>query len=268
MKTVGFIGLGNMGMAIAKGMVSGGLCRPEEILVYDKSGEAVLRAQSEGFLPAASEAALYDAAEIFIFAVKPQNFSELLTVLKSSAAMDQNKLHITIAAGVTIRRIQDALGKDAKVVRVMPNTPLLIGKGASVLARSANVTDEEFKLAREIFSAMGSVETLPEDKIDAVTAVNGSSPAYFYLFIEAMVEAAAEMGIPADAALSLAAHSMAGAADMVLKGEFSPSRLRENVSSPGGSTLAALSVFEKEDFKGMVRRAMAACRDRNIELGK
>ncbi len=265
---IGVIGAGNMGMAIANGMVSKEIFKACEICVCDKSTEKLSLAREKGFGAFEDEKELYKNSETVITAVKPQNYEKMITSLAETKSECGDRLIITIAAGISISYIQKFMGETARVIRVMPNTPLMIGEGASVLSKSGSVSEKEFMMARQIFSAMGVAEVMPEEMINVSTAVNGSGPAYFYYVVEAMTKAAVAMGMDEEKAIVLAAKTMEGAAKMILKGEKTPEKLRIDVSSPGGTTLEALHVFDEHKMDDIIVEAMKACKERAAKLGK
>jgi pyrroline-5-carboxylate reductase len=280
--TVGILGVGNMGGAIARGYARG-LEGGANVLVYDvdaaKSGKL---AELPGISAAADEAELLAKADAVILAVKPQVFDEVLRRLAelpgaepgraqaegpAGEAASRGKLFISIAAGVSIERMALRLGADAKIIRVMPNTPAMVGEGMSALARSASVTDAEFEKAADIFRAVGRVMEVAEDQLDAVTGISGSSPAYAYLYLQALTESGVRHGLSEEDARILAAQSTLGAAKMVLEcGEESIEQMRINVCSPGGTTIEAVKTLEKEGFVDAVKRAVYACVEKSKRM--
>lgn len=215
---------------------------------------------------AGSLAELAQNCSIIFLAVKPQNFAEVLTDLKAN--VDEHTLFVSIAAGISTRYITDSLGCQCPVIRTMPNTPLLIGKGATAICRTPNVSDEDFALVQSLFSACGTVTVLDETQMNAVISVNSSSPAYIYLFAKAMMDSAVQQGIDADTALSLICQTFEGSAQMLRQPDLTPETLIKMVSSPGGTTLQALDVLYKSGFEQMIDSAMKACTKRAEELGR
>ncbi len=268
MEAIGFLGGGNMAEAIIKGMISAGLCQAEDIYVSDIRAER-LESLSEdyGIKTTTNNSELAGKVEIIILSVKPQNMVHALESIKTAV---KDQLIISIAAGVTVANIADVLG-EAAIVRVMPNTPALIGEGASALFANDRAKGMLGK-AESIFSAVGkAVSVDDEGLIEAVTAVSGSGPAYFFLLIEKMIEAAVELGLPADIAKDLVLQTAKGAGLLAVeadaKGE-SPGQLRQKVTSPGGTTEAALKVFAEGKFDTLVKAAIQRACQRSKELSK
>ncbi len=264
---LGFVGAGNMAGAIINGIVGTKTFSPDRIYVFDIHREKREALQhSAGVHSAESLAELAEKCDIIFLAVKPQGFPEVLADLKPM--LDEQKLFVSIAAGISSQYIMDSLGCDCPVIRTMPNTPLLIGKGATALCRTENVPDDDFDLVKSLFSACGIVTILEEDQMNAVIAVSGSSPAYIYLFAKAVVDSAVKQGIDAGTALELICQTLEGSAGMLRKPNTTPDELIKMVSSKGGTTLKALEVFYERGFEQMVDEAMTACTKRAEELGK
>lgn len=203
-------------------------------------------------------------SDIIIIAVKPDTVDSVLKDLKEHVA---GKIIISIAAGITIESIRKALKTPKSIIRVMPNTPALIGHGMSVISTENNAEEKDLKIAEQIFSFMGKILVLPEKLMDAVTAVSGCGPAYGFTLIQAMTDGGVKQGIPRDKALLLSAQTILGAAQMVLKSYEDPITLRGKVTSPGGSTIEAVHVLEKAGFSGIVMDAIEAAKNKNTELG-
>lgn len=264
-KKITFIGAGNMAEALVKGIVNEGLCPAWNITVTD-----VREAQREhfeveyGVMSSADNAAAAKGADILVLAVKPQHFQEMLGDLKIS----ENTLVISIAAGITTEGIKKALGARPRIVRVMPNTPALIGCGAAGFCGGAMATDEDMETAAKIFSAVGVAGRVEEDQMDAVTAVSGSGPAYVFLLIEAMEQAAAELGLEKALAHDLVLSTVEGAAELCRQSGVSAAELRERVTSKGGTTAAALDVLAKNGVRESIVEAMNAAAARADELAK
>lgn len=260
-KTLGVIGGGNMAEALVRGVVSSGLVPAGRVVVFDILPErrAVFSAFGCGTVDSAAEIAHADA---ILLATKPQN---LLQAVAGFPARPE-QLVISIAAGVSTRTIESALHPGARVVRAMPNTPLLIGRGMTGLAGGANADVADVDAALALFSRSGDAVVVAEGQLDAVTALSGSGPAYLFRFAEALMAAGEGLGLSPDLAKRLAIGMLAGSAEM-LAGDGDAPELRRRVTSPGGTTAAALAVFEERDFAGMVAAALAAARDRSVELG-
>ncbi len=267
MKTITFIGVGNMASAIIGGMLSAGI-NGELITVYDKNTEKAEAFLVDGVKIAPSLADACKASELILLAVKPQNFSEVLSEIKESGINLEDKTFITIAAGISTEAIERMLGAELPVVRVMPNTPLQIGKGVSALCRNGRVSDGDFSLACEIFNASGMVTVVDESQMNTVICVNGSSPAYFYHFIDAMVKSAKAQGLELDerTVLEAVCKTVIGSAQMLLDSGKTAEELVRAVTSPKGTTEQAMNVFYGENLADTVDRAMRACTKRAEEM--
>jgi len=264
---IGFIGAGNMAEAIIKGIVDSGIYQPQDVFISDIRAERVESLCGQYKVTAAEDNfRLAKSCKTLVLAVKPQNIDDVLTQLKGIASDDH--MIISIAAGVTIAKISNALG-DLPIVRVMPNTPALIGCGAAGVyanQKSAGRIDDVLK----IFSAVGTAVVVDsEDLIDAVTAVSGSGPAYFFLLAEEMIKAGVGLGLETDLATRLVLQTAKGAAMLAQAGNTtgqSPAQLRQKVTSPGGTTAAAIDVFTSQKFDDTVAAAIRAAYDRSKEL--
>ncbi len=269
MKKLGFIGVGNMGRAILDGVIGSGFLRPEEIAVFDvdqgKTDE--LRARYGELTAAQTDRELVETCACVLLAVKPQYLAGVLPAIRPCAS---GKSVISIAAGWTFAMLTDILDAEsgARVLRVMPNTPALVGAGYTALCEETTLTPDMFAWAKALFGTLGVAEVLPERLFDAVIAVSGSSPAYAYLFIEAMADAAVELGMPRDTAYRAAAQAVLGSAKMVLETGEHPGRLKDNVCSPGGTTIAAVRTLEERGFRGAVIDAMIACADKSKAMSR
>jgi pyrroline-5-carboxylate reductase len=256
MKPIGFIGAGNMAEAIISGLIKKALIKPQGIEVFDIKQERMDHLKSAfGIECAASILELVRSQDTLILAIKPDQISTLLQGIKGSLA---GKLIISIAAGVTLKSMLDVLGPQAKIVRVMPNTPALVLQGATVLAASSSCTEQDKEIAKEIFFAVGICLEMDEKFINAVTALSGSGPAFCFLFLEAMCDGAVKAGLPRDVALQLAAATMKGAGAMVLELGKHPGQLKDMVTSPSGTTIEGISVLESKGFRSAVIEAITA----------
>jgi pyrroline-5-carboxylate reductase len=268
MDTIGFIGGGNMAEALIKGILNAKLCKSKNILVSDIRSDRQQLLSSQYHVQPTSSAALASQVDILVLAVKPQNMPEALQTIKGK--VKSGALVISIAAGIRIEKIAAVLG-DIPIVRVMPNMPALIGEGASALfanERAKRMIDNAMK----IFSAVGKTVIVEnENLIDAVTAVSGSGPAYFFLLMEEMITAAHNLGLPTEIARIAVLQTAKGAAMLAAErdkfGE-SPSDLRRKVTSPGGTTEAAMRIFTHYNFSGLITDALKAACDRSRELAR
>lgn len=260
-----FVGAGKMATAMAGGLVNRNVLTPEEMGAADISPEArVAFTEATGVACAANARDVVPDAEVILLAVKPQYAADAVASIAKECA---GKLIVSIAAGLPLARLGEWFGSE-RIVRVMPNTPLMVHKGASVYACADGVSDEDRAFVQTVFGTLGIAHEMPEKAIDAVTALSGSGPAYVFEMIQALVEAAVAVELPADIALELAVQTVAGAAEMVQRRLGTPDDLRVAVTSPGGTTAAGLAVLEKANFRGLIADAVRAARDRSIELGK
>ena len=257
---------GNMATAIINGLLKNDPQNAERLCVFDLDSAKCALMAEKNISIADSCPALAKQCGIIVLAVKPQNYPEVLADIKDSVSDDT--VIVTIAAGISIDKVRRGLDRNCPVVRVMPNTPLLLGKGASALCRSENITDEDFDEVRKMFALSGEAVLLPESQMNAVIAVNGSSPAYVYLFAKAMVDYAVSVGIDRDTALALVCKTFEGSAEMLRKSGDSPEVLIQKVSSKGGTTIEALKVLNERAVPQAIIDAMAACTRRAEELGK
>lgn len=271
---LGFIGCGKMATALARGAVSAELVRPADVMASglstDKAAKnAYLAALSnENGAPAwtADNAEVVRFADLVVIAVKPQHAADALAGVAPLAA---GQLFLSIMAGVTIAKLAEMLGPDARIIRAMPNTPMQVGTGASVYAPGPNVPVPDLDPACDVLAASGEAWRVREDQIDAVTALSGSGPAYVYHFIHALIDGGEALGLDRKLARDLAVQTVLGGAEMVQRHiELSPLELADQVKSPGGTTLAACQVLEGGGFEPLVRQAMAAAKTRAQELAK
>lgn len=265
-KKIGFIGAGNMATSLISGLLTSGQL-PENIWIADVNLQALQAlAEHQAVNIANSNEALVEAVDVVVLAVKPQ---VLRVVAEQIAALVQDKkpLIVSIAAGITQHSLAQWLGAEAAIVRCMPNTPALVLTGATALQANANVNDEQHDLAENIMRSVGiALWVEQESELDAVTAVSGSGPAYYFLLMEAMEQAALTLGLTEAQARLLIQQTALGAAKIALESNESPSQLRRRVTSPGGTTEAAIACFEHAGFAELVTKALAAARDRAITM--
>ncbi len=265
-KKVSIIGGGNMGEVIASGIISGKLVSVNNLTVSDVvknrldylKGKYKVRTEENN-----KKAANF--ADIIVLAVKPQNMGELLEDI--SNVINKSKLVISIAAGIPTKFVEGYLKKGIHVIRVMPNTPALIGEGAAALAGGINATEEDLAAARQIFDSVGITVIVNEELMDAVTGLSGSGPAYVFIIIEALSDAGVKMGLARDISLQLAAQTVVGAAKLCLKGDKHPAQLKDMVTSPGGTTIAGIKALEDGRLRGTLMSAVEAATLRSKELG-
>jgi len=261
---LGFIGVGNMAGAIISGILSKKTFDKSDLTIYDKDTS---KYEKFDITPSSSVAELCESSDIIFLCIKPQVYSSVLDEISKNVAKEviKTKTFVTIAAGISTSFICKKLGTDASVIRIMPNTPLLIGEGASAICRNRFVNDDDFSTVSGIFSSLGVCKILTEDMMNRVISVNGSSPAYVYLFAKAMCDAAKEQGITEDM-LPLVIQTFIGSAKMMEKSSLTPDELIKMVTSPNGTTLAALESFERDNFCDVIKRAMQKCTDRAEEI--
>lgn len=267
MGKIGFIGGGNMAEALIKGVIEAGLFEPEQIIVSDIRGERLSYLEDVYQVETKEDnAEMASSVDILVLSIKPQQMQEVLDSIKD--AVNSSALVISIAAGVKTEKIASVLG-DKAIVRVMPNTPALIGAGAAGVY-ATNKAKARLEKAKSIFDSVGeAVVVEDEGLLDAVTAVSGSGPAYFFLLIEELIKAGAELGLSEELARRLVLQTAKGASLLAVEADKrgeSPSELRRKVTSPGGTTEAALRVFSEGDFSRLVTRAVKGACERSREL--
>jgi pyrroline-5-carboxylate reductase len=266
-KVIGFIGSGNMGGAMIGGIIQSGLIDKTQIYVSDISEPALTRMkESYGVNITTDNTEVAKACDIIVLSVKPYLYPAVIVQIKD--VVKEDVLIVVIAAGQSSAAVVKLFGRDIKVVKVMPNTPALVGEGMAAIAPTANVSKEETEEMMAIFNSFGKSEIVPEHLMDAVTAVSGSSPAYVYVFIEAMADAAVAEGMPRAQAYKFAAQSVLGSARMVLETGKHPGELKDMVCSPGGTTIAAVEMLEETGLRSSVMKAMKACADKSRAMSK
>ena len=267
-KIIGFVGTGQMATALATGLIGTKTLEKSKLFGFDISSSAaqVFTSQTGGTV-LGSLKDIVAKSEIVILAVKPQQLGALLHELSGLRARGGlHPLWITIAAGVPIKTYLKELGVSARVVRVMPNTPSLVGAGVSVFAVSDGIIPEDIELAKTLFSTVGLVAQVPERQLDAVTGLSGSGPAYVYMMIESLADGGVKMGLSRELALQLAAQTVLGSARMVLETKEHPAVLRDRVSSPRGTTIYGTHVLEQHGFRAAIIDAVDAATRRAREL--
>lgn len=266
MVNVGFIGCGNMGSAIMKGILSSKMSSDVKIFAYDKSEAALDKAMSMGVTGVSEAKDVVSLCSYVFFAIKPQQLDEVLDEVAGEVTAD--KVIVSILAGVTDEYYAKRTVPNAKVVLVMPNTPFLLGEGATALSRSDSVTDEEFELVCNIFSSGGISKVISKDKMKEIIAVNGSSPAFIYLYTKYFVDYAKSVDIDEETAKELFAKSLIGSAKMITDSGKSLDELIEMVSSKGGTTIAGLEKLREGGLSDAVENCCKACTNRAYELSK
>ena len=255
---VGFIGCGNMAQAIINGLINNSGIDPKEIIASDYSQDATKKAADTLKICVTNnnKAAAVDSAVLFL-SVKPQFYETVIKEIRD--ILPENQIIVTIAPGKTLDWLSARLGSDKKIVRTMPNTPALVGAGITGVCKNKNVTENEFTYILSLLKSFGLAEEVPEGLMDAVVSVSGSSPAYVFMFIEAMADAAVADGMPRAQAYKFAAQAVLGSAKMVLDTGKHPGELKDMVCSPAGTTIEAVRVLEEKGFRSSVMEAMKAC---------
>lgn len=267
---ISFLGMGRMASALLGGILGAQTLgiRPEQLCMYDKLPEQCLRMSDTGVSAAASAGEAVRFGDIIFLAVKPQNIRELFETVRESGADISGKTFVSIVAGVTIKSICEMIGGPAPVIRTIPNTPLLIGKGTTALSRNGLVDVSVFDFVRQLFGAAGTTLCVEEDKINAVTAATSSAPAYIYLVIQAIIEGAERQGLSGREIQEAVCHMVAASAEMVLKTEKTPEELIAMVTSPNGTTERAMRVLNGKGVKEIFSEAMDECVKRAEELSR
>lgn len=266
--TIAFIGAGNMASSIIGGLLSSG--HPaRNIRAADPFPESLERLGAMGPVGLFDDnAAAVSGADVVVLAVKPQVMAEAADSIAAEVATG-NAVVVSIAAGITIETLEQRLGTGTAIVRCMPNTPALLGCGASALYANGNTTDEQRAHAESLLNAVGLSRWVPQESaLDAITALSGSGPAYFFLFMEAMADAGRELGLDADTATAMTLQTALGAARMATEGDVDLVELRRRVTSPGGTTERAVQQFESDDLRGRVAAAMHAAFERSMEMAR
>jgi pyrroline-5-carboxylate reductase len=261
---IGFLGAGRMATALARAWVASGLVAEDHVLAADPVAAA---RDSFGFPTTSDNRVVVEQTDVLVLAVKPQVLGSVCAEIREAVARCK-PLVISIAAGVPIARLATELGQATRIVRVMPNTPCLVGASASGYSASYHATADDLALVQRLFEAVGRAVAVPETLLDAVTGLSGSGPAFVYQFIEALSDGGVRVGLPRELATLLAAQTVLGAAKMVLETGRHPGQLKDEVTSPGGTTIAGLHELERGGLRGVVMNAVEAATRRAGELGQ
>lgn len=266
-KKIGFIGGGNMGEALVKGLLASGRLTAEQIEVSDISQERLSHLRENYQVATTTDnTKLSAAADVIVLAVKPQHLDPLLAEI--SIRLDHQPLLISIAAGVPLRHLQQGLGRPLPLIRVMPNAPALVLAGASAMAAGPHANADHLATARLLFEAVGRVVEVKEQDMDAVTGLSGSGPAYILLAMEALIDAGVLMGLSRPLARELVMQTTAGTARLLDASEGHPAALKDQITSPAGTTIHGLAVLERGGVRGLLMEAVAAATRRSRELGE
>ena len=262
---IGFIGCGNMGQAMLWGMLSSGRVKTSEVLVSTKTPASRLNLQKKyGVDVAERNTELAMRSDIIFLAVKPQYYEEVIGEIKG--VLRENQILVSIAPGKSLAWLEEKVGKRIKMIRSMPNTPSMVKEGMTGICANDLVSATDFDMVCKLFNTFSKTEIVTEQLMDVVTAVSGSSPAYVFMFIEAMADAAVEGGMPRSQAYTFAAQAVLGSAKMVLETNMHPGQLKDMVCSPAGTTIQAVHVLEDKGMRGAVMDAMKACLDKSRNM--
>jgi pyrroline-5-carboxylate reductase len=266
-KKVGFIGAGNMGEALIRGLVNANVVAPEAIWASDVRLERLKELDSQyGIQLAPDNLEVVRQADVLIMAVKPQIMAAVLREI--APVLTRRKLMISLAAGVSTARIRATLGREVRLIRVMPNTPALVLEGVTAIAKAEGLEADDLDVAGEIFSAVGRVVVLDEELLDAVTGLSGSGPAYVAVVIESLADGGVKMGLDRLTAMTLATQTVLGAAKLLLETGMHPGALKDMVSSPGGTSIAGISALEEGGIRTTFIKAVERATGRSKELGQ
>src|SRR6266852_899944 len=265
-KKLGFIGVGNMGEALVKGLIASKAAAPAQILVSARRPERVKELEKLYGVRGGSNSDVARDSDVVVLAVKPQILDQVLRGI--SGEVSREKLIVSVAAGVPIAAIERRLHPPVRVVRAMPNTPATVGAGATALALGEHATEADLALARTIFDSVGLTVVLDEGQLDAVTGLSGSGPAYIFLIIEALADAGVKVGLSREIALTLAAQTLLGSAHMLLETGIHPGQLKDQVTSPGGTAIAGLHTLEAGGLRTTLIDAVETATRRARELGQ
>jgi pyrroline-5-carboxylate reductase len=264
---IGFLGAGKMATALARGWLKAGLTRPDRVMASDPLPEAQQAFAAASRIQAgADNREVVKSSDVLILAVKPQSMASLLTEIRP--LVTNRHLIVSIAAGISLQQLATGLGGERRLIRVMPNTPCLIGASASGYSPGGTSTAEDTALVDRLLKAVGLAFCLPESMLDVVTGLSGSGPAFVYVVIEALSDGGVRMGLPRDVSTALAAQTVFGAAKMVLETGSHPAVLKDMVASPGGTTIAGLHALERGGLRAALIDAVEAATKRAAELGK
>ncbi len=262
---LGFIGCGNMATAMMSGMIANGIVDAKDIIGADVFAPSKENAKAKlGIQIAENNKEVVEKADVFVLSVKPQFYAEVIAEIKDS--VKENQIVITIAPGKTLAWLEEQFGKPVKIVRTMPNTPAMVQEGMTAACPNSYVSAKEMDDICNLLRGFGAVEVIPEKLMDAVVAISGSSPAYVFMMIEAMADAAVAEGMPRAQAYTFAAKAVMGSAKMVLETGKHPGDLKDMVCSPGGTTIEAVKVLEATGFRSSLMEAMEVCAEKSRTL--
>ncbi|MCD7825606.1 MAG: pyrroline-5-carboxylate reductase [Clostridiaceae bacterium] len=261
---LGFIGAGNMAQAMIGGVLRSGVLQKDEIIASAATEKTIQKVKDSYGIATTLDNREVAKADILFLAVKPVYFAPVIEQIREE--LPEGQVIVSIAAGKTLAWLEDALGKEKKIIRTMPNTPALVGEAITAVCPNGNVTEEETAAVCDILCSFGEAEVISESVMDAVVAVSGSSPAYIFILIEAMADAAVAEGMPRQQAYRFAAQSVLGSARMVLETGKHPAELKDMVCSPAGTTIEAVRVLEQTGLRSSMMEAMKACADKSRNM--
>ena len=260
---LGILGFGNMGSAIAEGALLKGVVKAGDVYVYNRSLPKMYKARELGFNTVTNEDELWKVSDVILLAVKPQFMEEALGHI---AKNDDSKAVISVAAGLTSDRLRSMMPGPVRILRTMPNTPVMVGEGVTAFAEGSDLTAEELDFAQDIFKSIGMVEWVREEDINAVGALSGGAPAYAAIFIEALGDGGVKAGLKRDVSYRLAAQTLLGAAKMIIDMDLHPGELKDMVTSPKGTTIEAVEALEKGAFRYTVMDAVVKATEKGSKL--
>ncbi|XP_063215526.1 pyrroline-5-carboxylate reductase 3-like [Bacillus rossius redtenbacheri] len=272
-KVIGFIGAGNMAKAIGEGLIKSGAVDASQIYISAPTQRNIGTWMELGAHTSDNNGFVVKNADVIILAMKPQYLDAALAETSDSLGdwLPNTKLFISVLGGIRIDTLEEKLKKIVirpRVIRAMPNTPMMVQEGCSAFCRSISATDEDVKITHQIFSAGGRCEMIPESLMNAVSAVSGSGPAFIFVMMEALADGAVKMGIPRASSIELVAQTVLGSAKMVLESGQHPGQLKDSVCSPGGSSICGINVLERAGVRGVLMDAIEATVKRSEEMGK
>ena len=266
-RKIGVIGTGNMGRAIIEGIIASTQSDNSNLIITDSNPDNITQLQSlyNKIAVAKNNKDLAEKADVIILAIKPDIYSDVLNEIKNS--IDENTIIVIIAAGMKINKVEGVFSFPVKVVRTMPNTPLLVNEGMTAICGGNNVSPEDVRSIENIFNKLGLTEIIEEKYFDVFTALSGSSPAYIFMLIEAMADGGVLNGFPRVSALKIVSQAVKGASEMVLKTGKHPSELKDMVCSPGGTTIEAVASLEEDGFRSALINAVSVCTEKSRSMG-
>lgn len=266
-KKIGYIGTGNIGTPLVKGLIKSGIANPEDVYIYDVDRYRVEELANEtGVTPCEDNIQLVKECDYIVLAIKPVFVRQVLEEIKD--VFTEDKVLVSIAVGITTNTIKSILYEGAKVIRAIPNLPVMVDEGMTLIYFARNISKEDRDVAKSLFECCGLVDELDERLMSEVTSLTSSSPAYVFLLIEAMGDGAVQQGLPRRIAYKLAAQAVLGSAKMVLDTKLHPAELKDQVCSPAGTTIEAVYTLEKNGFRHLVMEAMMECTKKALEIGR